>query len=55
MAPEKIAFIRCVDCRCEYQPGRPGSIVCPACGGAAWIAAAITLAPDVHPEPQKAT
>ena len=45
MAPE-IALIRCVDCRCEYQPGRRGSIVCPHCGGAAWISAEITLAPD---------
>lgn len=43
----EIALIRCMDCRREYQPGRRGSIVCPECGGAAWISAEITLAPDM--------
>lgn len=51
MAPEEIAFIRCVDCRCEYQPGRPGSIVCPNCGGAAWVSAEITVTPQPNGGP----
>ena len=39
-------LIRCVDCRCEYRPGRTRSIVCPECGGAAWVAAEIMLSPE---------
>ena len=38
--------VRCVDCRSEYEPTSGGSILCPNCGGDAWVAAAITFPPE---------
>jgi hypothetical protein len=35
-----------VDCRSEYEPGAGGSILCPNCGGPAWVAAAISSLPE---------
>jgi Zn finger protein HypA/HybF involved in hydrogenase expression len=48
MSLDEATFIRCSDCRCEYQPGHGGTIACPKCGGAAWIAAEIAAAPELN-------
>lgn len=47
MSLDEATFIRCSDCRCEYQPGHGPTIACPECGGAAWVSAEIGLAPEL--------
>ena len=47
MSLDEATFIRCSDCRCEYQPGHGPTIACPECGGAAWVSAGISLGPQL--------